>query len=322
MANHEPLRDWLLDLLRCPQCGTAFSQEVGCICCAYGHVYPVRNGIPRFVATDGYTASFSLEWTKHRTTQLDGPHSRESEETFAQKTGLQPADVAGKVVLEAGCGMGRFMDVVSRWGGRVVGVDLSYAVDAAQQNLGHRENVAIVQGDIFRLPFAPDAFDLVYSIGVLHHAPDCAGAFRALAPLVRPGGMLAVWVYDHNPLYQITDLYRAVTTRLPKRWLYALAHAAVPLYYVHRLPGLGKLTRPLLFTSTHPDPAWRVLDTFDWYAPTYQSKHTYPEVARWFEAAGFTDLKLFEPPVAVRGRRPFTETGGSRSDMVATVRDE
>ncbi len=295
---------WLIDLLRCPRCTGSFRESGEQLRCERGHTYPVRGGVPRFVSDDGYTSSFSLEWTKHRTTQLDGRRGGESERTFIAKTGLRPEDVAGKLVLDAGCGMGRFADVVSRWGGWVVGVDLSHSVDAAAANLGERDGSAIVQADIFRLPFAPATFDIGYSIGVLHHTPDSAAAFRALAPLVKPGGALAVWVYPENPLYAITDLYRRLTTRLPKRWLYALSHTAIPLYWLHRLPGIGKLTRPLLPTRLHPNRAWRVLDTFDWYAPTYQSKHTYPEVAGWFQSSGYTAITLLPDPVAVRGHRP------------------
>jgi SAM-dependent methyltransferase len=58
-----------------------------------------------------------------------------------------------KLVLDAGCGVGRFMEVVEKWGGNVVGVDLSFSVDAAFKNLGLKENVHIIQADIFDLPF-------------------------------------------------------------------------------------------------------------------------------------------------------------------------
>ena len=53
-----------------------------------------------------------------------------------------------------------------------------------------------------------------------------------------------------------------------------------------------------------PDPEWRVLDTFDWYSPWYQSKHTYEEVFKWFESCGLEDLHVANVPVAVRGTAP------------------
>jgi len=53
-----------------------------------------------------------------------------------------------------------------------------------------------------------------------------------------------------------------------------------------------------------PDPEWRVLDTFDWYSPRYQWKHTYPEVRIWFETAGLEEITILPRPVAFRGRMP------------------
>jgi 2-polyprenyl-3-methyl-5-hydroxy-6-metoxy-1,4-benzoquinol methylase len=249
---------WLLDLLRCPQCAAVFELDDGRLRCAEGHTYPIRDDVPRFVPDDSYASNFSLEWNRHRTTQLDTRHGRRSEDALSSKTGLSRADVEGKLVLDVGCGMGRFADVASRWGGRVVGFDLSYAVDAAQANLGGRENVAIAQADVFRLPFAPQSFDIVYSIGVLHHTPDCAAAFRSLVPLVKPGGVLAVWVYEVNALNQFSDVYRKLTTRMPKSWLYGLSCVAVPLYYIHRIPVIGWLSVMVLPTSMDHEPQWRV----------------------------------------------------------------
>jgi SAM-dependent methyltransferase len=256
------------------------------------------------VASDAYAASFSFEWNQHRRTQLDDACSRESVETLRVKTGLAPEDVAGRLVLDVGCGMGRFADVVSRWGGRVVGVDLSRAVEAAQANLEGRPNVRILQADLFKLPFAPETFDIVYSLGVLHHTPDCEQAFRRLAPLVRPGGRLCVWVYGPMGVWEwFARQYRRVTVRMPPRLLHALCHLAIPWFYPCRLPMVGRLFRTILPISFHPRPAWRVLDTFDWYSPRYQSQHTFPEVYRWFQSEGFEEIALFDFPVAMAGTR-------------------
>jgi SAM-dependent methyltransferase len=266
---------------------------------------PVVRGIPRFVESDDYTASFSFEWNLYRKTQLDDATSRESEETFREKTGLRPEDVAGRLVLDVGCGMGRFAEVVSRWGGRVVGIDLSLAVEAAQANLGERGNVRILQTDLFRLPFRPGSFDIVYSLGVLHHTPNCEKAFRQIVPFIRPGGRLCVWVYGTMALWaHFARLYRRVTIRMPPRLLHALCHVAIPWYYIRRLPVLGGLLWTVFPTSLHTDPQWRVLDTFDWYSPRYQSLHTYPEVYRWFRTEGLEDIQLLDFPVAVSGVKP------------------
>lgn len=289
-----PLEEWSLDGVRCPACATTF---------------PLVRGIPRFVNSDSYAASFSFEWGRHRYTQLDTVGRNESERTFRDKTGLGPHDVRGKLVLDVGCGMGRFADVVARWGGDIVGVDLSCAVEAAHENLTRGGNVLVLQGDLFNLPFAEETFDIVYSIGVLHHTSDCEKAFRQLPRLLKPGGQIAIWVYGPMGLWAKTAaLYRRVTVRMPPRLLYTLCYVAIPLYFLHRLRPLGRLSQTMLPTSMHPQAAWRVLDTFDWYSPRYQSRHTYPEVYRWFVSEGLTDIRLLDFPVAVIGRKPDKET--------------
>ncbi len=300
----------LSGILVCVRCGALLPPEkswriTGTRCVACGLEVPVIRGIPRFVTSDAYTASFSFEWNLHRKTQLDDATNRESEETLRAKTGLSPEEVAGRLVLDVGCGMGRFADVVSRWGGNVVGIDLSLAVEAAHANLGNRENVRILQADLFHLPFQMGMFDIVYSLGVLHHTPDCEKAFRQLVPFVRPAGRLCVWVYETmGPWERFSRLYRKMTVRMPKQLLHALCHLAIPWYHVCRLPLVGDLLRTVLPISRHPNPDWRVLDTFDWYSPQYQSLHTFPEVYRWFRSEGLVDITLLDIPVALAGTRP------------------
>lgn len=297
-------------VLICPRCRADLPSldrwpAEGARCAGCGANFPIVRGIPRFVASDAYSASFSFEWNRHRKTQLDNAISQESEETFRGKTGLTPEEVAGRLVLDAGCGMGRFADVVSRWGGNVVGIDLSLAVEAAHANLAGRENVRILQADLFHLPFRPGTFDVVYSLGVLHHTPDCEKAFRQLVPFVRPGGRLCVWVYGTmGPWERFARLYRNLTVRMPKRFLHALCHLAIPWYHICRLPLVGDLLWTVLPISKHPNPDWRVLDTFDWYSPQYQSLHTFPEVYRWFRSESLVDITLLDFPVALAGTRP------------------
>ncbi len=297
-------------VLACPRCGADLQDPDrwptgGARCLGCGSDFPIVRGIPRFVDTDAYVASFSFEWNRHRKTQLDDATSRESEETFREKTGLSPEDVAGRLVLDVGCGMGRFADVVSRWGGQVVAIDLSLAVEAAHANLGGRDNVRILQANLFHLPFRLGTFDIVYSLGVLHHTPDCEKAFRQLVPFVRPGGRLCVWVYGTmGPWERFARLYRRVTVRLPRRLLHAICHLAIPWYHVCRLPLVGDLLWTVFPISRHPNPDWRVLDTFDWYSPKYQSLHTFPEVYRWFRSEGLVDIALLNFPVALAGTRP------------------
>lgn len=311
-----PLRECLSEFLVCPECrgplgrpeasGSAFS------CPSCNKTYPVERGIPRFVSSEHYVASFGFQWTKYSKTQLDNGTNRNSEEFFRSRLGFAPEEMSGKLVLDVGCGTGRYAEVASRFGARVVGIDLSRAVESAYDNLQDRPNVQIMQADVFKLPFREQTFDFIYSIGVLHHTPDCEAAFRCLPRLLKPGGKIAIWVYSRydRPHYFMSDIYRRVTTRMPHKLLYRLCYLARPLDRVERaltalhLRPAALMLGLLLPTSHHPDPNWRVLDTFDWYSPRYQSKHTYNEVFRWFESEKLVNIRILDSPISVQGQRP------------------
>ena len=294
----------LLSFLVCPRCkqeleladhseadGEILEGILACRPCRSD--YPIRKGIPRFVEMDAYVDTFSFEWRKFHDVQIDIRNATdESEKTFHGKTGWTPGDLKGKLVLDVGVGAGRFAEVVSRWGGEVVGIDLSFAVDAAFDNIGRGENVHIVQADLFHLPFAASCFEAMYSIGVLHHTPDTRKAFESVVPLLKKGGEFAVFVYAYGHYSHFSDIWRKITTRVPYRLLYYLTALSVPLYYIYQIPWIGLGFRFVFPMSRHPNPRWRWLDTFDWYTPKYQHKHTWPEVYLWYLENGFTEIRL------------------------------
>jgi len=267
----------------------------------------------RFVDQSNYANSFGYQWRQFDRTQLDDGSRNFSEPDFVKKTGLKPDDLKGKLVLDVGCGMGRFAEVATRWGARVVGIDLSAAAEVAVKNLSARDFVGF-QADVFELPFLPETFDCIYSMGVLHHTPDCEKAFKVLPQYLKPGGTIAVWLYSgYNKWYRFSDQYRKITHRMSPRTLHRLFRVAVPFFYwldrgLRVVPIVGKpvagLIQHVFPINRQPDPEARLLDTLDWYSPKYQSKHTYEQVFRWFETCGLEDLTVGEDPIGVRGRKP------------------
>jgi hypothetical protein len=99
----------------------------------------------------------------------------------------------------------------------------------------------------------------------------------------------------------MSQLWRKITTRLPKKLLYSLSYIAIPSYYLKKIPFFGKLLDLLIPTSQHKNWRWQLLDTFDWYSPTYQSKHTYPEVFKWFEEENLKEIKPLDYSVSMTG---------------------
>jgi SAM-dependent methyltransferase len=159
-----------------------------------------------------------------------------------------------------------------------------------------------VQADIFAMPFRDETFDLAYSIGVLHHTPDTRAAFDRVASTVKPGGSLAVYLYDRYAVnHHFSDLWRRITTRIPLPVMALVTAWAIPLYYLYRLPLIGKFLRIIAPMSMDRNWRWRWLDTFDWYTPKFQWKFLYPEVFRWFHEDNFHDIGIFDGPIRMSG---------------------
>lgn len=95
--------------------------------------------------------------------------------------------------LEVGCGACQWLDYFQRqFRYEVYGLDYSASAcrigRANLDLLGTRASV--VCGDAMEPPFSPGSFDVVFSDGVIEHFRDYAAVLRAMAELVRPGGIL------------------------------------------------------------------------------------------------------------------------------------
>lgn len=254
-----------------------------------GEEYPVRHNIPRFVDQERFVESFGFQWNRFDVRQVG-----EDEEIFELKTGVKLAELDGLLVLDAGCGGGRYARVAGEHGAKVVAVDRSNAVEKARSMTADLPNVAVLQSDLTALPLKPESFDLVFSIGVLHHSPDTKTAFDCVARMVKPGGRLSVWLYRRNtwPQESLNDALRWVARRMPRRLLLGCCQAAAVLGGV---PGINRTLNKIANFSNHPAWSNRVCDNFDWYSPEYQHHHTVPEVTQWYEDAGFTEIRELPP---------------------------
>lgn len=287
-----------------PETGESLKFDGSCFRSESG-TFPVIRDVPRFVADDDYAASFSFQWLDCGSAPLEFYHGGgSSEDRFARKTGLSPDDLRGRLVLDAGVGAGQYADVASRWGADVVGVDLSYGVEAASCNFSDRNNVWILQADITALPFCPVTFDAILALDVLHHTPDPRGHFLKLVPLLKPGGILAISVHPDEPPHRARQRWGFFIRRLPLatfhewcRWsvVHVQARSAHPV--------IGYLRKAFPISAAGLGPEHDIRETFGYYTPRYQSLHSPKEVRLWFQDAGLEDIR--EPNAwgtCVRGR--------------------
>jgi len=120
------------------------------------------NGIARFVDAQHYAASFGFQWHRYQKTQLDHDDVREADLQFPDEDALRPEDLKGKLVLDVGCGMGRFAELPRR-GARGWSHRSERGGGSGSEEPGG-SRVRGLPGDVFALPFAPDSFDLIYSM--------------------------------------------------------------------------------------------------------------------------------------------------------------
>ena len=309
----------LLELLRCPKTGQrmiinnddAGARELGgwLVSEDGSERYPVLNGIPRFVPQSNYADNFGMQWNHFRKTQLDS-HSGHpiSAERFWEATGWQPGSMKGQWVLDAGCGAGRFAEVALMAGAKVVALDYSSAVDACYANLKHHPNLHVVQGDIYALPFAPEIFPFVYSLGVLQHTPDVATAFSALPRILRYEGRLCTDFYWNRvrTMLHAKYLFRPLTKRMDQKKLFQLLQRCVPSFLVvsqafGSLPLVGQFLKRIVpvadYTGRFPLSnqqlkEWALLDTFDMLAPTYDNPQSAATIRHWFAQNGLEEIQV------------------------------
>jgi len=288
-----------------------------------GRRFPIRWGIPRFVSDDGYAASFGEQWNRFRKTQLDRFNGTTiSRDRFFRGTGWDAGDLVGQRVLDAGCGAGRFTQVLLDAGAEVYALDLTSAVEACWANNGPHPRLCVAQADLYAVPFRQAVFDKVLCYGTLQHTPDPRRAFLSLVPFLRSGGEIAIDVYLRGWRLLPSKskyLYRWLTKRMPHDTLFRIVQWYVPKWLpidtqLKRIPKIGPLLGMLVpcWNYSHLPLTraqvieWGVLDTFDALSPTYDVPQTIPEVRSWFEQAGLVDVRIREGGngILANGRKP------------------
>jgi 2-polyprenyl-3-methyl-5-hydroxy-6-metoxy-1,4-benzoquinol methylase len=286
------------------------------IVCPSGHRYPVRNAIPRLLAPESnYAEAFGAQWQHYRITQLDSyTGTNLTRDRLRRCMGddlwARLQDPAARVqVLEAGCGAGRFTEVLLKLpGAAVTSTDLSSAVEPNQVNCPQSPRHRIIQCDIGKFPFAPAQFDIVVCLGVVQHTQNSERTIANLYTQVKPGGWLVIdhymasWIH-YTRLGELT--LRPILKRLsPQKGMKATEALTRWFFPLHRAmrhfrPGQMLLSRfsPLL-TYFHALPElndklqyeWSALDTHDSLTDWFKHLRTPRQIRRALEQLGGADI--------------------------------
>jgi SAM-dependent methyltransferase len=241
----------------------------------------IVDGIPRFAGSGSYASLFGDQWKEYRKTQLDSFTGLPiTQSRLFRCLGPLKDELKGKVVLEAGCGAGRFTEILLKEGAQLVSSDLSSAVEVNKDNFPISENHLVIQADINNMPYADESFDIVICMGVIQHTPVPETTIENLFKLVKKGGWLVIdhYTFTRSNVLRVAPLYRRsmrkkkadetipIVNRLVKRYL--------PLHKKfanNKLVSvvLNRISPVISYYRAHPglteelQKEWALLDTHD-----------------------------------------------------------
>lgn len=328
------MKEDLIRILCCPLCKSDLTLEVkegdrsnvllgNFRCDSCKNSYEINQDIPYFkpsIEHKGIKNQFITysHWFEEMHDD-DSITNLENREFFYESLRIDSEIFKNKIVLDAGCGNGRFSYVTSSYKPKLlVSFDLSTGLGKAKEAIKRNypdANIAFVQGDITTPPFKKEVFDIIYSWGVIHHTPNTKSTFNTIASLVKDKGIFGIYVYVFNPNYeydqQIKGLlaylrsfllirpFRFICSRLP---VSLVKLVFLPIFYFERMFGVG-----IFGNHGYPDDPFNKDRYFrvvvDRFKTRYASEHKEEEIFQWFFEQGFNNLKVGKPKVSISGIR-------------------
>jgi 2-polyprenyl-3-methyl-5-hydroxy-6-metoxy-1,4-benzoquinol methylase len=261
---------------------------------------PSKSAVVDLLGDEGYAANFGLQWNAFQLTQFDSNTGK----TLTRDRLLDNSkwsDIAGKKVLEAGSGAGRFTEVFISLGAELTTFDMSSAIFANEKNNGDKGDVQFYRASVYDMPFEKGAFDLVFCFGVLQHTPDPDRAFRELWSMVKPGGKISVDFYRKMPVPTSWStpkyFWRPLTRRMKPETLLKIVRWYVPKWLpidtaIKKLP-MGNFIGGVTFIPCwnywnmglpkDQWTEWAIMDTFDALGAAYDTPRTRKGVLKLLE---------------------------------------
>jgi ubiquinone/menaquinone biosynthesis C-methylase UbiE len=127
-------------------------------------------------------------------------------------------NLGGKRLLDVGCGVGGYFDILLRRGFNIVGFDIAEnMVKVCRSKYSDRNNVELLLSDAEYMPFKLESFDAILVIDMLVYLSGAQreGFLQSAVELVRPGGLVIVEVKNKTcPAY----LFKRYQDRLGERY--------------------------------------------------------------------------------------------------------
>jgi SAM-dependent methyltransferase len=217
---------------------------------------------------------------------------------------------AESVVLDVGCGSGRWSRYIAPKVKRIEAIDPSKAIFSAVDLTKDCGNVRVTQAATDTIPFADNSFDFVFSLGVLHHIPDTQKAMKACVSKLKPGGYFLVYLYYNlegrsvlfKSVFHIVNFIRKIVSSFPaalKRFVCDII--AVLVYWPFArfallLKKLGVNAYKKVPLSYYHDKSFYIMrnDSLDRFGTPLEQRFSKEEIKTMMENCGLTNIVFSE----------------------------
>lgn len=211
-------------------------------------------------------------------------------------------------VIDLGCGSGRWIKYLEGRYKKIVGLDPSEAIFAADKLLGKNEKVELVRASTDNIPYPDGYFDFAYSLGVLHHIPDTEKALMDCVKKVRSGGYFLVYLYyrfENRPwyfrlFYWFSNLIRRGVSKLPYKIKKGVCDILAVLLYMPfvllcrflRFVGVPEKVRFHIPLQAYERQSFYIIrnDSLDRFGTPLEQRFSTKEITAMMNNAGLIDI--------------------------------
>lgn len=216
------------------------------------------------------------------------------------------------VVLDLGCGSGRWSKYLANKVKYVEAVDPSKAVISSSILLNEDENVRVTQASVDNIPFNNNSFDFAMSLGVLHHIPDTKKALLNLVEKTKVGGYVLLYLYYnldnrgvfYNFLFKLSVYPRLFISKMPKNIKKILCDIIAVVVYLPLII-FAKIVKNVLSTksfyqrlplSYYIGKSFNVVrnDALDRFGTPLEQRFSKIEIEKMMQSCGLSELKFSE----------------------------